>query len=362
MSLPGRIVRKARAQLRREAFKEFAALEAARRTHYANLFQEIAQKAGVDLQQIEAESKRRREVERRRYERASKTLAQRYDKTFRDSRDELNAWIDGYMENIIPVFRKIQGNPILWSTHPVEVIINSDPNTPGMSGGSGRHERAFWTSSCTYDLDPRVGNRTNLFHPYLLVDNRDDQHTHTSSWIEIVLRYEIQPPEGDWFLGERFWAPVLGRGHETFFEGWLSCSDRFPILNAVGCYWETIRYDVSIDQPGQNYTNYDLSDPSDPDKEYVAVHTRPFCGGLDGGLYMFTTEPIVYSDIGAFMYDIPGLLLRGTNQGGRPLTVEVKLHFSIGVYYEREMHEIDFREPDFLNFPWVMIYGRRVDL
>lgn len=362
MSLPGRKARQTRAAMRTDFSKERAAIEDARRSYYANLFKDLSEKAGIDFGKIEEEAKRRRQAEKRKIDQVHKTISKRYSTELQQSRDELRTWLDGYLESIVPVYKKIQGNPILWSARPVEVQINTDPNTPGMSGGSRPGHRAFWTSQCEYDLGTGY-QRHNLFHPYLLVDNRDDQHTDTSSWIEIVMRFEIEAPEGDYFLGERIWAPILGRGQESFFEGYLSCGDKFPVLNRRGCQWDTIRYDIRIDQPGSRYySSYDLSNPSDPDMGYIPVHTRPYCGGLDGGLYMFTTEPIVYSDIGGFMYDIPGMLLDGSARDGRPISVEVSLHFSTGVYYEKERHEIDFREPDWLQLPWVMIYGRRVDL
>jgi hypothetical protein len=362
MSLPGRKARQTRTAMRSEFSKERAAIDAARRSYYADLFREITQKAGIDFATMEEEARRRRKAEMRKIDQLQKTISRRYEKELRDSRDELRVWLDDYLEKIVPVYRKIQGNPILWTVRPVEVQINYDPTTPGMGGGTRPRHRAFWTSECDYDLGTGYQHH-NIFHPYILVDNRDDQHTDTSTWLEIVLRFEIDAPEGDYFLGERIWAPVVGRGSETFFEGYLSCSDKFPVLNRRGCQWDTIRYDIRVDQPSSRYfSSYDLSNPADPDMGYIPMHTRPYCGGLDGGLYMFSTEPIVYSDIGGFMYDFPGILLDGRARDGMPISVEVRLYFSTGVYYEKERHEIDFREPDWLQIPWVMIYGRRIDL
>ena len=181
--------------------------------------------------------------------------------------------------------------------------------------------------------------------------------------LNIVLRFETESPEGDWFLGERLWAPIMGYGMEAYFEGFNSCS---PFLNVPGCpYDDTMMMDVRIDQPGANYTNYDLSDPEDPNLDYVRLRSNPVCGAIDrDGIYAIgrRQEPLSFTDIGAFIYDIPGLLLRGKDQEGHPVSVEFVLTFRGFVFYEWELVSFDFREPNWLQLPWIAIYGRRVEL
>lgn len=362
MPQPGRDTRKARASLRKESGAILESLRTEQGRAYAAVLHEACEQAGIDLTEIGKEARRRTLAATQPIIRRGRPPQERFADDFARASVELRDWLTEYLKASRDVYARFTGNPMLFMTVPESVDVIADVPVPGMSGGSGDiRDRAYATYACTYDL-AGTANLDNVLHPYLLVDNRDDQHVETEGSLSLVLHFVSDPPPADWFLGERIWAPLLGHGVETYFPGWPSCSDHLPILNARGCLGHTMRYDIRITQDGNSWGDYDLADPSDPDLEYVRLRDRSYCGGTAEEGWLPTQEPISFPAINAFVYDAPGVLLKGVEQGGRSVHVDVTLTLHALTYYEGEYNSLDFRAPNWLSLPWVAIAGRHVHL
>lgn len=359
MSKPGRAARQARAAIRAETQARARAEVDARHELLATVIHDVAREAGVDLDAIMASARRRVLQSHPPAEQHRSPTVDAQQQALDESRDALRGWLGDYLAAATPVFERFRGNPVLFAVRPVSVDISEAP-VPGMTGGADPPHHAFWTSACPYSLDGGP-NHSNEFHPYLMLDNGDDQHVPTDGSLQIVLHYEIDPPEEDWFLGDRVWAPLMGHGIERFFPGWpRRCG---ILLNTRGCFGDTMLYDIRVDQPGSSYTNYDVSDPSEPGLDYVRIRSNSYCGGTaERSEWARTEDRVVFPDIGAFMYEMPGLLLKGVEQGGRPIGVDVSLTLRGSTYYEGEFFELDFRAPNWITVPFVAIHGRDISL
>lgn len=183
----------------------------------------------------------------------------------------------------------------------------------------------------------------------------------TAGSLAIVIHFSTPAPIDDWFLGERVWAPLMGFGEERYYPGRESCWDHITL--GTGCRWDTMRYDIRIWQERNDWGDYDLSDPVDPDLGCVRLRTGCYPGGsAEDNEWAARVEQIVFPAINGFIYNAPGVLLKGEEQGGRPVHVDVTITLDALTYYKGESLALDFRSPNWLSLPWVAIAGRQIRL
>lgn len=247
------------------------------------------------------------------------------------------------------------GNPAIWVTHETADVERSEPDIRMSTFGINDRRMASAWAAFTEDT------RNNEFHARVRLDN--DERFYLSgpsiyAAVRVEIRFVLDPPEGHWFLVDRIWSPLMGRGTFNWVNGvhpWWSVAliERHGLLG-YGRPYAPLGLTGSFTQDGRNATHtwsftYETGDPV-PHPGFEPGYMPTW----DGGVFAL---PDAFSQV-----DDASFLIRGRASGGRAVTFTIRIGLGVAARHVLEEDEASFRDEGFLMFPGLAVFGERIDL
>lgn len=249
--------------------------------------------------------------------------------------------------------RASSGNPNIWITSDTATVRQLPPEIDHSLPGINDPRRASASASFV------PNSPYNEFNLQVQVDNADRFFLCggglTYAMVRMAIEFSLDAPEGNYFLLERIWSPLMGNGTFAWGSGihpWWSISliechgllgygDPFSPLGIRGFF--------SQEGSGRTFewgNSFGTGAPY-PHPGYEPYDTMVF----DHGAY---DMPSYFSQVHDLWFWI-----RGRASGGGRMTFRIEVTCAVAASHAHEFDAVSFSSPGYLMFPGLLLSGER---
>jgi len=309
------------------------------RQNHERILADIAGKAGIDLNSIEKEAKRRYVALNRILKRQQGKLDKLVKADVTRRGKEVAARVKSHIAAISKIRHKLGRNPILIAMNPVrgsetleiEEHAHSHRLYPARAEANGRWYPGSAPGSICLEIFARAANNEV---------NRE----FTEAVARMGVDFEVEAPDCDVFIASQCWTYIAGTGTESFNSGKTSCF----LLDDYGTGGDGILVQTTVSQAGYELDSIDWED------DYSYRSYNPGGGDNHWGVVPARVDAL------SRVHGCHGII-RGRRSSGPPVRVHVDITCTASTYHQYERHALDFLGHGRLYLPWVAIHGEAID-